>query len=69
MVGDRVVGAMRRVVQGQEFRSNMRRGGLTAPVVLHEEYQETAVQAAQILGLRVAGGDLLESKSEPQIIK
>ena len=69
VVGDQVVGAMRRVAQGQEFRSNVHRGGLTEPVVLSEEYRETAVQAAQILGLRVAGVDLLESKSGPQIIE
>jgi len=69
VVGDQVVGAMRRVAQGQEFRSNVHRGGLTEPVILNEEYRETAVQAAQILGLRVAGVDLLESKSGPQIIE
>ena len=69
VVGDQVVGAMRRVAQGQEFRSNVHRGGLTEPVVLNDEYRETAVQAAQILGLRVAGVDLLESKSGPQIIE
>lgn len=69
VVGDQVVGAMRRVAQGQEFRSNVHRGGLTEPVVLDDEYRETAVRAAQILGLRVAGVDLLESKSGPQIIE
>ena len=69
VVGDQVVGAMRRVAQGQEFRSNVHRGGLTEPVDLNNEYRETAVQAAQILGLRVAGVDLLESKSGPQIIE
>jgi len=69
VVGDQVVGAMRRVAQGQEFRSNVHRGGLTEPVDLNDEYRETAVQAAQILGLRVAGVDLLESKSGPQIIE
>ena len=69
VVGDQVVAAMRRVAQGQEFRSNVHRGGLTEPVVLDEVYRNTAVRAAQILGLRVAGVDLLESKSGPQIIE
>ena len=69
VVGDQVVGAMRRVAQGQEFRSNVHRGGLTEPVALDDEYRATAVQAAQILGLRVAGVDLLESKSGPQIVE
>ena len=69
VVGDQVVAAMRRVAQGQEFRSNVHRGGLTEPVVLDEVYRNTAVRAAQILGLRVAGVDLLESKDGPQIVE
>ncbi len=69
VVGDQVVGAMRRVAQGQEFRSNVHRGGLTEPVVLDELYHETAVRAAQIMGLRIAGVDLLEGKDGPQILE
>lgn len=69
VVGDRVVGAMRRVAQGQEFRSNVHRGGITEPVVLDDLYKETAVRAAQILGLKVAGVDLLEGKDGPQIME
>lgn len=69
VVGDRVVAAMRRVAQGQEFRSNVHRGGLAEAVELPEDYAETAVRAAQILGLRVAGVDILESASGPQIME
>ncbi|MCB0130514.1 MAG: RimK family alpha-L-glutamate ligase, partial [Caldilineaceae bacterium] len=69
VVGDQVVGAMRRVAQGQEFRSNVHRGGLTEPVTLSDEYRETAVRAAQIMGLRVAGVDLLESRNGPQVVE
>jgi len=69
VVGDRVVAAMRRVAQGQEFRSNVHRGGVAEAVDLPEEYIETAVRAAQILGLRVAGVDMLECKSGPQILE
>ena len=69
VVGDQVVAAMRRVAQGQEFRSNVHRGGLTEPVELDEAYQQTAVRAAQIMGLRVAGVDMLESKDGPQIME
>lgn len=69
VVGDRVVGAMRRVAQGQEFRSNVHRGGRTEPVAFDVLYQETAVRAAQILGLRVAGVDMLEAKDGPLIME
>ena len=69
VVGDQVVAAMRRVAQGQEFRSNVHRGGLTEPVDLDERYRETAVRAAQIMGLRVAGVDLLEGRDGPQVVE
>ncbi|MCA9102686.1 MAG: RimK family alpha-L-glutamate ligase [Pirellulales bacterium] len=69
VVGDQVVAAMRRVAQGQEFRSNVHRGGLTEPLVLDETYCETAVRAAQILGLRIAGVDMLEASDGPQIME
>ena len=69
VVGDRVVAAMRRVAQGQEFRSNVHRGGVAEPVDLAEEYVEAAIRSAQILGLRVAGVDMLESSSGPQIME
>lgn len=69
VVGDRVVGAMRRVAQGQEFRSNVHRGGITEPVELDEKYCQTAIRATQIMGLRVAGVDMLEAKDGPQIME
>ncbi len=69
VVGDQVVGAMRRVAQGQEFRSNVHRGGITEAVNLSDAYRETAVRAAQIMGLRVAGVDLLEGKDGPQVME
>jgi ribosomal protein S6--L-glutamate ligase len=69
VVGDRVVAAMRRVAIGSEFRSNVHRGGRTECVELNEADQRTAVRAAQIMGLRVAGVDMLESSGGPQIME
>ncbi|MEQ9406819.1 MAG: 30S ribosomal protein S6--L-glutamate ligase [Fuerstiella sp.] len=69
VVGDQVVAAMRRVAQGQEFRSNVHRGGRTEAVQLNEQFRETAVRSAQILGLRVAGVDMLESEDGPQVME
>jgi ribosomal protein S6--L-glutamate ligase len=69
VVGDQVVAAMRRVAQGQEFRSNVHRGGIAEPVELSEEFRETAVRCTQIMGLRVAGVDMLEGKDGPQIME
>ena len=69
VVGDRVVAAMRRSAVGTEFRSNVHRGGTTQAVELDEKYQQTAVQAAQIMGLRVAGVDMLEGADGPQVME
>lgn len=69
VVGDQVVASMRRVAQGQEFRSNVHRGGKTEQVELDESYREAAVRAAQIMGLRVAGVDMLEGKKGPQVLE
>ncbi len=69
VVGDRVVAAMRRTAQGDEFRSNVHRGGSVEAVQLDEEYTSTAVRSAQIMGLRVAGVDMLEGDDGPQVME
>jgi len=69
VVGDRVVGAMRRSAQGDEFRSNVHRGGTTEALELDEEYERTAVRAAQIMGLRLAGVDMLEGNDGPLVME
>lgn len=69
VVGDQVVAAMRRVAQGQEFRSNVHLGGKTEVLTLDAVYEETALRAAQIMGLRIAGVDMLEGADGPQIME
>ncbi|MEN0019314.1 MAG: RimK family alpha-L-glutamate ligase [Planctomycetota bacterium] len=69
VIGDNVVAAMRRVAQAGEFRSNVHRGGVAEPIELDEKYRETAVRAAQIMGLRVAGVDMLEGVNGPQVME
>jgi ribosomal protein S6--L-glutamate ligase len=69
VVGDRVVAAMRRVAKGDEFRSNIHRGGSTEVVELDAAATELAVRSAQIMGLRVAGVDMLEGKDGPLVME
>ncbi|MGO2141552.1 MAG: RimK family alpha-L-glutamate ligase [Leucobacter sp.] len=69
VVGDRVVAAMRRVASGDEFRSNVHRGGTVEAVQLDPAYEQTAVRAAQIMGLRVAGVDMLEGDDGPLVME
>lgn len=69
VVGDRVVAAMRRTASGDEFRSNVHRGGSVESVALSSEYEQAAVRSAQIMGLRVAGVDMLEGADGPLIME
>jgi len=69
VVGDRVVAAMRRQASGDEFRSNIHRGGSVEAIDLDPVYADTAVRAAQIMGLRVAGVDMLEGAEGPVVME
>ncbi|MHB1846150.1 MAG: ATP-grasp domain-containing protein [Deltaproteobacteria bacterium] len=69
VVGDQVVGAMRRRAREGEFRSNLHRGGEGKPISLSKAYAETAVRATRIMGLEVAGVDMLETRSGPKVME
>jgi ribosomal protein S6--L-glutamate ligase len=69
VVGDRVVGAMMRTAPEGEFRSNIHRGGEGSPVDLPRATAQVAVRAARILGLEIAGVDLMESSTGPLVIE
>ncbi len=69
VVGNRVVAAMRRIAPEGEFRSNVHRGGKTEHVKLNPEEEKMAVVAAQVLGLRVAGVDLMRSNRGPLVLE
>ena len=69
VVGDRVVAAMRRQAPKGDFRSNLHRGGTAKAVRATRAEMETAVRAAKILGLGVAGVDLIRSKRGPLVLE
>ncbi len=69
VAGNRVIAAMRRKAKGDEFRSNVHRGGTVQKVKLDKKFERTAIRAAQIMGLNVAGVDMLEGKDGPQIME
>lgn len=64
-----VVGAMKRTAKKGEFRSNLHRGGTAEIYQLTEEEENTALKAAKVLGLGIAGVDMLQSKSGPMIME
>ncbi|MEO6173228.1 MAG: 30S ribosomal protein S6--L-glutamate ligase, partial [Arenimonas sp.] len=67
VVGNQVVAAMKRQAAAGEFRSNLHRGGAAEKVVLSDAEQDTALRAARVLGLNVAGVDLLRSHRGPMV--
>jgi ribosomal protein S6--L-glutamate ligase len=69
VVGDEVVGAMRRQAKGEEFRSNIHRGGEGKSIELPREYIETALKASKVIGLSVCGVDMLEGNNGPQVME
>jgi ribosomal protein S6--L-glutamate ligase len=69
VVGERVVAAMRRQAAAGEFRSNLHRGGRASPVKLTADEADTALRAARVMGLGVAGVDLLRSKRGPLVLE
>jgi ribosomal protein S6--L-glutamate ligase len=69
VVGGRVVAAMRRQAKQGEFRSNLHRGGHGVRILLERPYRIAAVAATRVMGLEVAGVDMLESKSGPKILE
>ncbi|MBT8144885.1 MAG: 30S ribosomal protein S6--L-glutamate ligase [Gammaproteobacteria bacterium] len=69
VVGDRVIAAMKRQAADGEFRSNLHRGGQAMVIKLTPEERATAVRAAKVMGLNVAGVDILRSNHGPVIIE
>lgn len=69
VVGRKVVAAMKRQAVAGEFRSNLHRGGHATKFRLPPDYRKTALAAARVLGLHVAGVDLIESKEGPMVME
>jgi ribosomal protein S6--L-glutamate ligase len=70
VVGNNVVAAMKRQAKSsEEFRSNLHRGGTATPIKITEEEREMAINAARIIGLNVAGVDIVRSDRGPLIIE
>lgn len=69
VIGDKVVAAMRRQAKPGDFRSNVHRGGSAEPVKITKAERELAVTAAKVMGLHMAGVDLLRSSRGPLILE
>jgi len=69
VVGDEVVASMRRQAPEGDFRSNLHRGGMAMHAVATEEERAVAIRAARVLGLGVAGVDLIRAQRGPLVLE
>lgn len=69
VIGDKVVASMIRHAAEGEFRANLHRGGSASIVKITKQEREVAIKAAKIVGLKIAGVDILRSKRGPLILE
>ncbi|HWM91389.1 MAG TPA: 30S ribosomal protein S6--L-glutamate ligase [Thermoanaerobaculia bacterium] len=69
VVGGKVVAAMSRKAVEGEFRSNIHRGATATGLTLDPGYEKTAVNAAEVLGLNIAGVDMIPSREGPMVLE
>ncbi|WP_101924867.1 MULTISPECIES: 30S ribosomal protein S6--L-glutamate ligase [Luteimonas] len=69
VVGDRVIGSMQRQAPAGDFRSNLHRGGTASAIEATPDEQAAAVRAAQVVGLGIAGVDLIRAERGPLVLE
>lgn len=69
VVGSKVVASMQRQSLDDDFRSNLHKGGSGKPIKLTPEEEKVAVKAAKIMGLSVAGVDIMRSSRGPLVLE
>ncbi|HRW31153.1 MAG TPA: hypothetical protein P5227_14215, partial [Emcibacteraceae bacterium] len=69
VVGKKVVGAMMRTADAEDFRSNLHAGGKAKRVALSKEEKAIAIRSANVLGLTVAGVDLIRTETGSKVLE
>jgi ribosomal protein S6--L-glutamate ligase len=69
VIGDKVVASMERIAQEGEFRANIHLGATARAVEITKEEEDLAIRAAKIIGLDVAGVDMVRSNSGPKLLE
>ncbi len=69
VIGEKVVAAMMRTGAEGDFRSNLHRGGSANQVKITKQERATAVRSARLMGLNMAGVDLLRGKDGPVVME
>lgn len=69
VIGGKVIAAMKRQAQAGDFRSNLHCGGTAELIKITTQERATAIKAAKVLGLNVAGVDILRSDRGPLVME
>jgi ribosomal protein S6--L-glutamate ligase len=69
VIGDKVVASMMRQAKAGDFRSNLHRGGTAKKGIITPEERVMAVKAAHVMGLNVAGVDIVRSNRGPIVLE
>lgn len=69
IVDGQIVASMERAARPGEFRSNLHRGATARKVFLRRVEEQVALKSVKVLGLRVAGVDILRAKSGPLVLE
>jgi ribosomal protein S6--L-glutamate ligase len=69
VVDGEIVGAMKRQARPGDFRSNLHRGGTAEIIRLSSQEEETALRSVSVLGLSVAGVDMLKTHHGPVVLE
>lgn len=69
IIGNKVIGSMKRQGKEGEFRSNLHQGGSGSLIKLSKREREVALTAAKAMGLSIAGVDMLQSERGPLVLE
>ncbi|HDS30955.1 MAG TPA: RimK family alpha-L-glutamate ligase [Firmicutes bacterium] len=69
VIGNRVVGAIRRKATAGEFRANVHKGGVAEAVELSKVDMKLAMKAAKSIGLNIAGVDWIVTRDGPLVLE
>ena len=69
IVDGEIVASMERQAMPGEFRSNLHLGASSTPIKITQEEADYALRAIDLIGLKVAGIDILRSKRGPLVLE
>ena len=69
VIDGKVVGAIQREAKDGDFRSNLHLGGVASAVKITPEERRIAIKASKVMGLKVAGVDIIRSDSGPKVLE